>query len=221
MIDRAGNLAVAKAWVNPRGAGEMSGLRPFHHLPFGVVQNLPFARAKAAQPKLADSHSNQPQCWVTDGRGHSPYLSVSSLNQFNANPTRGHGLSKSNGRIPLQETRQVCRPAHRVNAFTRTARACRSARGANGLNDARLRLQNPNPARQRSSALKHNPTCQPLQLGGFGNTLNLRPILPRMRALGIEQPRVPARLVTKQKQTFGIGVKPADRINILWKTKLD
>ncbi len=199
----------------------MSGLRASHHLPFGVVQNSPFARAKATQPKLADSHSNQPQCWVTDGRGHSPYLSVSSLNQFNANPARGHCFPKPNWWIPLQETRHACWPAHRENALTRAVRPHRSACSANGLNNERLRLQNPNPARQSSSALKHNSTCQPLQLGGFGNTLNLRPILPWMRALGIQQPRVPARLVTKQKQTFGIGVKPADRINILWKTKLD
>src|SRR5205809_7508591 len=65
----------------------------------------PTARRQTAKPPSPNSHPNEPQGWMTDGRGHVTHLAIFSFNQFQTEPARGHGLAKTNRRMAGRDFR--------------------------------------------------------------------------------------------------------------------
>jgi hypothetical protein len=82
-----------------------------------------------------------------------------------------------------------------------------------------LRFQNPCAAGQGFPALNRNAAFQFLQTFRRGNVFNLCPILALVCVARMQQAFVPCRFIAQEQQTFGIGIEPANGINIFRKIK--
>lgn len=50
--------------------------------------------------------------------------------------------------------------------------------------------------------------------GGIGNAFHLRPVFAPVRVGWVEELRVQARFVAEEQQAFGVGVEPAERVDV-------
>ena len=60
---------------------------------------------------------------------------------------------------------------------------------------------------------------QTRQTIGRRDSFHLRPVFALVSMTGMKQSLIQFSLIAQQKQPFGIGVQPANRINGFWKTK--
>ena len=55
---------------------------------------------------------------------------------------------------------------------------------------------------------------------GGRDALDLRPVFAAVGVLRIEQPGVEAGLVAEKEEAFGVGVEPAERVDVFWEVEV-
>ncbi len=81
-------------------------------------------------------------------------------------------------------------------------------------------IESAGPAGQGGMSADFDATLQSGKRGGSRDALNLSPIFAMMGVAGVEQLMVEPGFVAQQKQAFGIGVEPAEWIDICRQAKL-
>jgi hypothetical protein len=155
---------------------------------------LGLAGRQIGEPKISDSHTDQAQRWMTNGRSHFADLPVFTLNQLERYPTIGNGFAETNGWVAGRDNRRAGRNIRTM------INICRDG----------LRFDYPGPAWQSFTALDDYSALQVFQFFRGWNPFDLGPVFALMGLAGMQEFLVQAGIIAQQEKTFGIGIKPAN-----------